>query len=172
VIAKDAIAQHAADPGRADFILARVAALHGKMADSEQYFQETLKLSKDPRILAWSHIYLGRVYDIQEKREQAVVEYRAALTVRDGQSDTKLAAERGIKQAYALPPGARKPDDDPDDDETAPVQHDPGGASATKSGDADGDSGKSAPQSAQEPPMANIPPLSSIPGATQATRPH
>ena len=36
-------------------------------------------------------------------REQAVNEYRAALTVRDGQADTRLAAEKGLKQPYAVP---------------------------------------------------------------------
>ena len=69
-LAKEAIAQHTADPGRADFILARVAAMHGQMSDAEHDFAETIRLSKDPRMLAWSHIYLGRTYDIQEQREQ------------------------------------------------------------------------------------------------------
>ena len=43
-------------------------------------------------MLAWSHIYLGRIYDIQDQRDQAVNEYRAALTVRDGQADTSLGS--------------------------------------------------------------------------------
>jgi hypothetical protein len=54
-------------------------------------------------MLAWSHIYLGRIYDIQDQRDQAVNEYRAALTVRDGEQDTRLAAEKGLKQPYAVP---------------------------------------------------------------------
>ena len=43
------------------------------------------------------------VYDIQDQRDEAVNEYRAALTVRDGQADTRLAAEKGLKQPYAVP---------------------------------------------------------------------
>jgi hypothetical protein len=54
-------------------------------------------------MLAWSHIYLGRIHDIQDERDEAVAEYRAALTVRDGQADTRQAAEKGIQQPYAVP---------------------------------------------------------------------
>jgi hypothetical protein len=164
-LAHAALAQHTADPGRADFILARVAALHGQMAEAQKDFAETIRLSKDPRMLAWSHIYLGRVYDIQEQREQAVTEYHAALTVRDGQADTKSAAEKGIKQAYALPPGARKSQPDPDtvQPDAQPV---PASTAPATSGD------DAAPDPADTAPRPNIPPLSTIPGAAQATKPH
>ena len=163
-LAKQAITEHTADPGRADFILARVAALHGQMSDAQHDFAETIRLSKDPRMLAWSHIYLGRVFDIQEQREQAVAEYHAALTVRDGQADTRSAAEKGIKQAYALPPGTHKPAADDTDASASTPDETPKA----------GDSGSEPPQSDQaEPaPLKNIPPLSSIPGASQATKPH
>jgi hypothetical protein len=40
--------------------------------------------------------------DLDCKRDEAVSEYQAALTVRDGQQDTRLAAERGVKTAYAV----------------------------------------------------------------------
>jgi len=68
-----------------------------------------VRLSKDPRTLGWAHIYLGRIHDLLEEREEAVAEYKAALTVRDGQADTKQAAEKGLKQPFAL---ARKDDSD------------------------------------------------------------
>ena len=71
--------------------------------DAQHDFAETIRLSKDPRMLAWSHIYLGRIHDIQDERDQAVAEYQAALTVRDGQPDTRQAAEKGLKQPYAVP---------------------------------------------------------------------
>src|SRR5207302_10414694 len=37
--------------------------------------------AKDPLILAWSHVYLGRIHDVDGNRELAVSEYRAALAV-------------------------------------------------------------------------------------------
>jgi hypothetical protein len=91
-----------ADSARADFILARVAILTGHSEDAINDFQKTLAASKEPRLLAWSHIYLGRMLDLDCKRDEAVAEYKEALASRDGQQDTRLAAERGVKAAYAV----------------------------------------------------------------------
>ena len=102
-LAQQSVTDKSGDPARANFILARVAIMHRDVPSAQHSFEETIRLSKDPRMLAWSHIYLGRIYDIQDEREQAVNEYRAALTVRDGQADTRLAAEKGLKQPYAVP---------------------------------------------------------------------
>ncbi len=102
-LAQQSVTDKSGDPARANFILARVAIMHRDVPAAQHDFEETIRLSKDPRMLAWSHIYLGRIYDIQDQRDQAVNEYRAALTVRDGQADTRLAAEKGLKQPYAVP---------------------------------------------------------------------
>lgn len=59
----------------------------------------------DPRILAWSHVYLGRIYDLQDQRDLAVGEYRAALAVDDGPADARAAAQGGVDAAYKLPSG-------------------------------------------------------------------
>jgi tetratricopeptide (TPR) repeat protein len=91
-----------ADGARANFILARAAALTGHPDDAISGFQKTLATSKEPRLLAWSHIYLGRMLDLDCKRDEAVNEYKQALEARDGQQDTRLAAERGVKAAYAV----------------------------------------------------------------------
>ena len=102
-----------ADAARAHFILARADLMSVHPGESEEdaektidaavaQFQKTLATSKDERLLAWSHIYLGRVLDLECKRDQAVTEYKAALEVRDGRLDTRLAADRGIKAAYAV----------------------------------------------------------------------
>jgi tetratricopeptide (TPR) repeat protein len=99
---------------RANFILARTAAMTGHPDDAIDGFQKTLATTKEPRLLAWSHIYLGRMLDLDCKRDQAVSEYQAALAARDGQQDTRLAAERGVKAAYAVK--GHSCDDDADDD--------------------------------------------------------
>ena len=114
-----------ADAARAHFILARADLLSVHPGESEDdaertigeaiaQFQKTLETSKDQRLLAWSHIYLGRVLDLECKRDQAAAEYKAALEVRDGQLDTRLAAERGIKTAYAVK--GHSCDEDADDE--------------------------------------------------------
>jgi tetratricopeptide (TPR) repeat protein len=99
---------------RANFILARAAIMTGHPDEAIDRFQKTLASSKDQRLLAWSHIYLGRMLDLDCKRDEAVSEYQLALTVRDGQQDTRLAAERGVKAAYAVK--GHSCDEDADDD--------------------------------------------------------
>ena len=111
----DSIAQEA----RANFILARVAIASGHPDVAVDDFQKTIATSKDPRLLAWSHIYLGRILDLDCKRDQAVSEYHAALAVRDGQQDTRIAAERGTKTAYAVK--GHSCDEDADDSAAPPA---------------------------------------------------
>jgi len=94
--------QGTADIARANFILARVALMTGHPEDAINDFQKTVAASKEPRLVAWSHIYLGRMLDLDCKRDEAVAEYREGLASRDGQQDTRLAAERGVKTAYAV----------------------------------------------------------------------
>jgi tetratricopeptide (TPR) repeat protein len=122
-LAQQSVEDKSGDLARANFILARVAIMHRDVPVAQHDFEETLRLSKDPRMLAWSHIYLGRIYDIQDQRDQAVAEYRAALTVRDGEQDTRLAAEKGLKQPYAVPQQAHtEPAGDDDSAPDAPPQ--------------------------------------------------
>jgi len=104
---------------RADFILARAAIMTGHPDQAVDRFQKTLASSKDPRLLAWSHIYLGRMLDLDCKRDQALTEYQKALSVRDGQQDTRLAAERGVKTAYSVKGHSCEDDDDSADDTPA-----------------------------------------------------
>jgi len=121
-MARQALTVHAdtleavADGARANFILARAALQTGHPEDAIDDFQRTLATSKEPRLLAWSHIYLGRLLDLECKRDEAVEEYKTALAVRDGQQDTRLAAERGLKTAY--PRKDHGCDEDADDDST------------------------------------------------------
>jgi tetratricopeptide (TPR) repeat protein len=135
-LAEKALAQPDADHGRATYVLARIELMQGDPEKAQQGFTKALTLSKDPRTLAWSHIYLGRLYDIEStpERAKAVAEYRAALEVRDGRPDTRLAAEAGVKQRYQLPQraGSRPAathaepadDDDKDFDPTGKAEKD------------------------------------------------
>jgi tetratricopeptide (TPR) repeat protein len=110
----DSVAQEA----RANFILARAAIMTGHPEDAINGFQKTIGATKEPRLVAWSHIYLGRMLDLDCKRDEAVSEYKAALESRDGQQDTRLAAERGVKKAYAV--NGHSCEEDADDDAPEP----------------------------------------------------
>jgi tetratricopeptide (TPR) repeat protein len=120
-LSQTALKEHTADPARANFILARASLMSGDIDDAENAFKETVRLSNDPRLLAWSHIYLGRILDVEDKREDAMLEYKAALTVRDGQPDTRQAAEKGLKAPFALPKSAHSDDDDDDPPSKTPA---------------------------------------------------
>jgi tetratricopeptide (TPR) repeat protein len=112
--------QAVADNARANFILARAAALTGHPDEAINRFQTTLATTKEPRLLAWSHIYLGRMLDLSCRRDQALTEYKKALENRDGQQDTRLAAERGVKAAYAVKGHTCEEDDADDQPEDTP----------------------------------------------------
>jgi len=124
-LAETALKEHTPDPGRADYILALTSVMQGRMDDAEKNFDETIRLSKDPRLLAWSHIYLGRIHDIREERDEALTEYKTALTVRDGQPDTKAAAEKGIQQPFEPPHHAQQDQDGGDDSKPEAQQQPP-----------------------------------------------
>jgi tetratricopeptide (TPR) repeat protein len=115
-LAKNSLDDPKGDHAHAHYLLARVNLMQREPAAAIGDFEETLKVSKDPRTLAWSHIYLGRLYDVVPDRQKALAEYRAALTVRDGRPDTKEAAEKGLKEPFAAPTAEHttaEPDDAP-----------------------------------------------------------
>jgi tetratricopeptide (TPR) repeat protein len=116
-IANKVLADPTGDHAQAHYVLARVNLMQRQPGAAIGDFQEVLDTSKNPRTLAWSHIYLGRLYDImpQPDRPKAIAEYKAALTVRDAQPDTKAAAEQGIKQPFVAPKVEHQTPDESDD---------------------------------------------------------
>jgi len=123
-LAEKAMADPKGDHARAAYVLARIDLMEGDPEKATAGFQQTLELSKDPRTMAWSHIYLGRLYDSMNPsdRAKAVAEYKAALTVRDSRPDTKGAAESGIAKPFALPQRDKPAADDKDFDPTGKAQ--------------------------------------------------
>jgi hypothetical protein len=113
-LAKSALDDPKGDHARAHYVMARINLMQREPDAAIEDFEQALQLSKDPRTLAWSHIYLGRLYDVVPDRQKALLEYQAALTVRDSQPDTKAAAEKGLKEPFARPNApAAKPDEEP-----------------------------------------------------------
>ncbi len=100
--------QNKEDAGRAFFVLARVAVATGKLNDAQNYFERAASASSDSKIRGWSHVYLGRILDMQEHRQEAVEHYRTALNS-GGPPELKAAAEKGLQQAYQPP--AKRPSD-------------------------------------------------------------
>ncbi|HMK30649.1 MAG TPA: tetratricopeptide repeat protein [Terriglobales bacterium] len=99
------LAQQVADQkrgnvGRAYLILGQAAALQKDGENAVHYFETSLQVASDPNVIAWAHIYLGRIYDVQEERDLAVKHYESALRAGDPKPATRAAAEKGLKQAY------------------------------------------------------------------------
>jgi hypothetical protein len=102
-LAQQALDKKIGDEGRALFILAQVAVANKDREGALGNFQKAIQATKDPKVVAWSHVYLGRIMDMKEDREAAVNEYRAALTSGAELPEVKAAAERGLQQAYEPP---------------------------------------------------------------------
>lgn len=122
LMADEALKANPNDP-QANYLAGRVELVQGDPEAALTHLNKTLTLAKDPRTLAWTHIYLGRLYDVardpdhpdQEhpERTKAIAEYKAALAVRDSQPDTKAAAEKGLKEPFLLPRRADDNDNEP-----------------------------------------------------------
>lgn len=106
--AQQALDQQQGDPARATFLLARAAVLQRDMDGAQLLFERTLQMAHEPRTVAWSHIYMGRILDMKCERDAAVSHYRSALTFADPAPDVKAAANKGINE---LPPVKCSKDD-------------------------------------------------------------
>ena len=107
-LAQEALAANE-DPSRCYFVLATAASMSGNMQDAKDDFVKAASTSKDPRAVAWSHIYLGRILDLQDEREAAVEQYKAALSAGDPSTETRTAAERGLQSPYEPPESPQPP---------------------------------------------------------------
>lgn len=106
---------------RALYGYAVASVLQRESERAKEYFRRLFQLLSEPvtgpagppsdaRILAWSHVYLGRIYDVEGNRELALSEYRAAMAVEGAPELARNAAKRGLEQGFgpAQEP-ARKP---------------------------------------------------------------
>jgi hypothetical protein len=107
-LAQQALNDPAEDKGRALFILAQVATMNQDMPGARNYFEQALQAGKEPQVVAWSHVYLGRIFDLQEDRETALSHYHAVLDASSSPAEARKAAERGVVEPYE-PPSSPQP---------------------------------------------------------------
>ncbi len=95
-----------ADPRneRALFGMAVVASNTRKPDTAEDYFKKTLEVARSLRIAAWSHIYLGRIYDLEGNRKQALTQYHAASLSAGAFPDAWRAVQAGLAQPFGAKP--------------------------------------------------------------------
>ncbi len=111
-LAQKALDEKTSDSGRALFILAEVATANRDIDGARSYFEKALQTAHEPKLIAWSHIYLGRIFDLKENRDAALDQYREALNAANAEGaalpEAKLAAQRGLDKPYE-PPVAKQP---------------------------------------------------------------
>lgn len=85
---------------RALFGMAVVASNTRKPDTAEEYLKKTLQVARSLRIATWSHIYLGRLYDLEGLRKQALEQYRAAAVTASAFPDAYRAVQSGLGQPF------------------------------------------------------------------------
>lgn len=121
-LAKEALAEKTEDQGRALFILAQIS-LNKDIDGAKDYFEKALQATSEPKVVAWSNIYLGRIFDLEDDAEggplraQAVAHYKAAEAAADSLPSAKAAAEQGLQKPYEPPESATDKQQQKDDED-------------------------------------------------------
>jgi len=87
----------------ADFRMGEAFFYQRNYAASAQSFRDAMEGAVDSMTRwteVWSHIYLGRIYDIQGDRTRAVNEYSKAKQTADDTGGAQAEAEKSLKKAY------------------------------------------------------------------------
>src|SRR5229473_3245136 len=88
------------DQARAWYGIGLVALLDHDAARAKQVFGRLTTgehaAMQDPMVLAWSHVYLARIYDDEGNPEVAKMEYQSVLSVEGGPEQAKQAAQKGL----------------------------------------------------------------------------
>jgi len=99
------------DQARAWYGLGLVALQDHDAARAKQVFRRLTAgehaATEDPMVLAWSHVYLARIYDDEGNPEVGKMEYQSALSVEGGPEQAKQAARKGLAAFGADKPLAR-----------------------------------------------------------------
>src|SRR6266568_4677796 len=88
------------DQPRAWFGIGVVAYMDHDAARAKQVFGRLTTgehaATGDPRVLAWSHVYLARIYDYEGNNSVAKTEYESALAVEGGPEEARQAAQKEL----------------------------------------------------------------------------
>lgn len=88
----------------AHYRIAEVFFLQNNYQSAANEFREALNGDLEPRWTeVWSHIYLGKIFDITGQRERAVNEYNQAIRTKDNTQNAQEEAAKYLKQPYERP---------------------------------------------------------------------
>jgi tetratricopeptide (TPR) repeat protein len=84
-----------------DHDMARAKEVFGGLTDGEH------AANKDPLVMSWSHIYLGRIYDDEGHADRAKTQFEAALAVQGLPDRARDAAQKGLEVVNTERPAAQ-----------------------------------------------------------------
>src|SRR5271155_2564230 len=84
-----------------DHDAARAKEVFGRLTDGEH------AATQDPMVMAWSHIYLGRIYDDEGHADRAKTQFEAALSVQGLPARARDAAQKGLEAVSVEKPAAQ-----------------------------------------------------------------
>ena len=85
----------------AHFRIAELYFLQHNYQSAANEFREALNGDLQPQWIAvWSHVNLGKIFDITGQRERAVNEYNLAVRTKDNTQGAQAEAEKYLKQPY------------------------------------------------------------------------
>jgi len=88
----------------AHFRMAEAFFFQKNLQASANAFRDAIDGDRDPKwIEVWSHIYLGKIFDVTGQRERAVNEYQKAVETNDDTGGAQAAAEKLLKEPYTEP---------------------------------------------------------------------
>ncbi|MFQ5817383.1 MAG: hypothetical protein ACE5H2_05430 [Terriglobia bacterium] len=94
------LSEYNSEEPRALYGLAVIASVQRDAERAHHYFVRTVQVARDPHMLGWSYVYLGRLADLAGKRDAALAHYRAALVVPAISERIQQAARRGLEAPY------------------------------------------------------------------------
>jgi tetratricopeptide repeat protein len=99
------------DQPRAWYGLGMVAVLDHDAERAKEVFKRLTTgqyaASQDPLVLAWSHIYLGRIFEDEGQFDQAKSEYQAVLNVQGAPAQAQQAAQKELGDLDGKKPSER-----------------------------------------------------------------
>ncbi len=93
--------RHDPSNGEALYGLGIVAINRRDKKSARDFFRRSLASETCPdSVKVWAHIYLGRLYDLDDNREEALLQYQAAVELGDDTRGAQATAQRGLQEPF------------------------------------------------------------------------
>jgi hypothetical protein len=74
------------------------------------YFSKALQSPTTGKsVKVWAHIFLGRLFDVEQKRTEALQQYQSAIALGDNTRNAQDAAQRGLREPFTAKKAAPSP---------------------------------------------------------------